>query len=174
MGIVTKIRLETRKDIPTVRQINELAFGQTTEANIVDAIRQNCHDTVSLVAELDGHVVGHILFSPVTIDMPERMVNGMGLGPMAVHPEYQNEGIGSALVRKGLAMLGDKRCPFVVVLGHPKYYPRFGFEAASKSIIFCQWGGVPDEAFMILILDHVAMAGVSGVARYRSEFDGAV
>lgn len=84
---------------------------------------------------------------------------------------HQRRGIGSELVRTGIAGLKERRCPFVVVLGHAEYYPRFGFERASLHAIRSQWDGIPDEAFMVLILDRTAMTGVSEVARFRSEFD---
>ena len=93
---------------------------------------------------------------------------------MAVHPEYQNKGIGSLLVEEGIKRLKETSCPFIIVLGHEKYYPRFGFETASKYGIKPQWEGVPDEAFMIMINDKEKMAGASGVAKYRKEFDEAM
>jgi putative acetyltransferase len=93
----------------------------------------------------------------------------MGLAPMAVVPGRQREGIGSRLVREGIERLRARRCPFVVVLGHPEYYPRFGFEPASRRAVRCEWD-VPDEAFRILVLDEESMSGVSGLARYREEF----
>jgi putative acetyltransferase len=89
---------------------------------------------------------------------------------MAVLPEYQKQGIGSELVRAGRSKLKKKRCPFVLVLGHAEYYPRFGFEPASRYGIRSQWE-VPDEAFMILVLSEAEMKGISGVAKYRQEFD---
>jgi putative acetyltransferase len=95
----------------------------------------------------------------------------MGLAPMAVLPDRQRQGIGSQLVRRGVDLLRERRCPFVVVVGHPEYYPRFGFEPASAHALVSQWDGMPDAAFMVLILDDHAMAGVRGVARYRGEFD---
>jgi putative acetyltransferase len=164
------IRPETPEDAAQVRRINELAFGQPAEADLVDRLRQTCADSLSLVAE-DDVVVGHILFTPVVIDSLERRVTGMGLAPMAVHPDRQRQGIGSRLVTQGLDLLRDRRCPFVVVVGHPEYYPRFGFAPASRLGLASQWDGMPDAAFMALILDPAAMAGVSGVARYRDEFD---
>jgi len=147
-----------------------LAFGQPTEADIVDRLRGSCADLVLLVAE-DEAGVGHILFTPAVIESHARRVVGMGLAPMAVAPDRQRQGIGSALVRRGLEILRERGCPFVIVLGHPEYYPRFGFDPASAHGLACQWGGVPDEAFMVTILDAQAMKGMSGVARYREEFD---
>ena len=163
------IRPERPEDASRVRHVNELAFGQPMEADLVERLRQGCTDSLSLVAE-DDAVVGHILFTPVAIESEERRVLGMGLAPMAVLPGRQRQGIGSQLVRRGLDILRERGCPFVVVIGHPEYYPRFGFEPASTHRLASQWDGVPDAAFMVQILDAYAMAGVSGVAKYRDEF----
>jgi putative acetyltransferase len=166
------IRPERPSDIARVRAINTLAFGQPLEAALVDRLRRNCGDALSLVAE-DESVVGHILFTPVALRSGDRDIVGMGLAPMAVHPERQRHGVGSALVRHGLEILRQRACPFVVVVGHPEYYPRFGFERASRRGIRSQWDGIHDEAWMVVILDAPVMSGVSGVARYRKEFDEA-
>ncbi len=115
--------------------------------------------------------MGHILFTPVGVESAGRQVVGMGLAPMAVRPDRQRQGIGSQLVKRGLDILREQRCPFVVVVGHPEYYPRFGFEPASLHGLASQWEGVPDAAFMVLILDAHAMTGVSGMAKYRREFN---
>ena len=167
------IRAETSADITRVRQINSQAFGQPLEADLVDRLRQGCADALSLVAE-DDAVVGHILFTPVVVESGTRRIEGMGLAPMAVIPDRQRQGVGSQLVKRGLELLREQRCPFVVVVGHPEYYPRFGFERASRHGLSSQWDGMPDEAFMALILDAQAMSGVTGVARYREEFNDAV
>jgi putative acetyltransferase len=166
-------REETPRDVGQVRMINIAAFEQPDEADLVDALRARCPEVVSLVAELDGRVVGHILFSPVTLPDGEHTLQGMGLAPMAVLPEHQRDGIGARLVEEGIARLERSGCPFVIVLGHPGYYPRYGFERASAYGISCQWD-VPDEAFMVRILDPAAMASAAGVARYRPEFDAVV
>jgi putative acetyltransferase len=168
------IRVETPRDVGQVRMINIAAFEQPDEADLVDALRASCPALLSLVAELDGRVVGHILFSPVTVPAGTRLLQGMGLAPMAVLPEHQRDGIGARLVEEGIARLERVGCPFVIVLGHPGYYPRLGFERASEHGIACQWPEVPDEAFMIRVLDATTMAGVAGVARYRPEFDAVV
>ncbi|MHC4116836.1 MAG: GNAT family N-acetyltransferase [Planctomycetota bacterium] len=168
------IRLEKAEDIPSVRIVNKQAFEQPAEAHIVDKLRLSCPEALSLVAVDGDHVVGHIFFTPATVDTGSGTVEGMGLAPMAVLPERQREGIGSALVERGLEILRERGCPFVIVLGHSEYYPRFGFEPASKYGLKCQWEGVPDEAFMVIIFDEARMEGVSGVARYRDEFDEAM
>lgn len=164
------IRPEMPEDARQVRTVNERAFGQRTEADLVDRLRESCAGSVSLVAVDDG-IVGHILFTPVVVATAGRTVPGMGLAPMAVLPERQRQGIGSRLVTRGLEILRDRGCPFVVVIGHPDYYPRFGFQPASRHGFACQWDGVPDAAFMILILDANAMRDVSGIAKYREEFN---
>lgn len=129
------------------------AFGQAPEADLVDRLRENCPGILSLVAIQDNQIVGHIAFSPVRIE-DDKTVDGMGLGPMAVLPEFQHQGIGSRMVQAGIEILKNQGSPFIIVLGHPEYYPRFGFEQASHSDIHSQWEGVPDEAFMILILNE--------------------
>jgi putative acetyltransferase len=164
------IRPEKREDALHIRHVNEKAFGQSAEADLVDALRQACGHSLSLVAD-DDAIVGHILFTPVTVESGGRSVVGMGLAPMAVLPDRQRQGIGSDLVRRGLGILRDGGCPFVVVVGHPEYYPRFGFAPASMHGLASQWEGIPEAAFMVLILDAAAMAGVSGVAKYRDEFN---
>ncbi len=164
------IRPERPEDSSLIRRVNELAFGQPTEADLVERLRQACAEAVSLVAE-DGEVVGHILFTPVIVERTGQPLLGMGLAPMAVRPDRQRQGIGSQLVRRGLSVLRQDGCPFVVVVGHPEYYPRFGFEPASKRGLLSQWAGMPDAAFMVVVRDAHAMAGASGVAKYRNEFN---
>ena len=167
---MTTIRPERPEDASRVRHVNELAFGQPAEADLVEKLRQACSDALSLVAE-DGAIVGHILFTPVIIEETGKHLLGMGLAPMAVRPDRQRQGIGSQLVRRGLDILRERGCPFVVVVGHPEYYPRFGFEPASKRGLLSQWENIPAAAFMVLVLDVHAMAGASGVAKYRDEFN---
>lgn len=167
---MTTIRPERPEDASRIRRVNELAFGQPAEADLVERLRQTCTDALSLVAE-DDAVVGHILFTPVVLEGAGGRLVGMGLAPMAVLPDRQRQGIGSQLVRRGLDILRERGCPFVVVVGHPEYYPRFGFQLASTHGFVSQWEGIPDAAFMVLIADVHAMAGASGVARYRDEFN---
>jgi putative acetyltransferase len=173
---VIAIRPERPEDASGVRYVNESAFGQRAEANLVERLRQARSDSLSLVAEddaadADDVIVGHILFTPVVVASAERRVLGMGLAPMAVLPNRQRQGIGSQLVRRGLDILRERGCPFVVVVGHPEYYPRFGFEPASTHGLASQWEGIPDAAFMVLVLDAHSMAGVAGVAQYGEAFN---
>jgi putative acetyltransferase len=121
---------------------------------------------LSLVATLDHRVVGHILYSPAGIRADAM---GAALGPMAVVPEHQRQGIGSRLVEAGIGRLRSAGCPFIVVVGHAHYYPRFGFGPAADYGITCEWK-VPDDVFMILMLDPLRMAGIAGLAQYRPEF----
>lgn len=160
-----QIREERADDVAAIREVNKRAFGQDQEGNIVDALRSNGAALLSLVATLDGQVVGHILYSPITVGE----VTGAALGPMAVHPEHQRQGIGSKLIEAGTRKLTDDGYPFIIVLGHTKYYPRFGFLPASTHGIRCEWD-VPDDAFMLLVLHQAKMQGVSGLAKYRPEF----
>jgi putative acetyltransferase len=159
------VREEQPADIPTVREVNVRAFEQEQEANIVDALRSNGAMVLSLVATVDGHVVGHIMFSPISVGE----MTGAALAPMAVLPEYQRQGVGSQLIATGMHRLKDAGCPFVIVLGHAGYYPRFGFVPASTRAIRCEWD-VPDNVFMVLVLDETRMQGFSGTAKYREEF----
>jgi putative acetyltransferase len=162
---LVEIREERPEDIAAIRDVNNRAFGQQQEGNIVDVLRSNGATLLSLVATLDGRVVGHILYTPASIGT----VAGAALGPMSVLPEHQRQGIGGALVEAGNLKIKDAGCPFVVVLGHASFYPRFAFRPASTRGIRCEWD-VPDDAFMLLVLDGQTMQGVSGLARYRGEF----
>ena len=159
------IRDERPADVRSIRLVNRRAFGRDQEANIVDALRSNGATLLSMIAVDEDDVVGHVMYSPVTIGE----LTGAGLGPMAVVPEHQRQGLGSDLVTASLERLRRAACPFVVVVGHPGFYPRFGFKPASLYGISCEWP-VPDEVFMINVLDPLHMPTVRGMARYRPEF----
>lgn len=163
------IRAENAEDIPAVRRVNELAFGQPNEAVLVDKLRAVADPQVSLVAIEDGQVVGHIFFSPVSIESEDSSCAALGLAPMAVLPEYQKQGVGSQLVREGLKECQRLGCHVVVVLGHPEYYPRFGFIPASQKGLRSEYP-VPDEVFMVVELEPGALGGQRGLVKYLSEF----
>jgi len=165
----TLVRTEQLHDAEAVRRVNVLAFGRAAEGALVDALRGADGVTLSLVAEVDGQVVGHILFSPVEIDRDGGHDIAVGLAPMAVLPEHQRHGIGSKLIRAGLDRLREAGHGAVVVLGHPDYYPRFGFTRASRFGL--RWEAeCPDEAFMALELREGFLGTQPGVIRYRPEF----
>jgi putative acetyltransferase len=165
-----QIRAEKPADHGAVRAVNEAAFETVAEAGLVDALREQAQPLISLVAEQCGEIVGHILFSPVTIaDYPQ--LKTMGLAPMAVLPGYQCGGVGSALVRAGLQACTQLGYGAVVVLGHPDYYPRFGFKPAAEFAIGCEYD-VPPEAFMALELQPGYLRGASGTIQYHAAFAG--
>ena len=168
------IRKEQPGDEAQIYEVNYQAFERKQEAEVVDALRTSCPEGVSLVAEEDGKLVGHILFTPTIIESEGRSIIGTGLAPMAVLPEHQRKGIGSALVRAGLETMRKAGEPFVIVVGHPGFYPKFGFERASKYGIRCEYKQVPDEAFMIVVYDEEKIKGINGVAKERSEFAAAM
>lgn len=159
------IREERDEDVAAIRDVNNRAFDQVHEGKIVDALRSNGAALLSLVATVDGQVVGHIMYSPITVGD----VTGAALGPMAVIPEHQGQGIGSKLVQTGNAKIKDTGWPFIIVLGHPNFYPRFGFKPARDLEITCEWE-VPADVFMVLVLDDEKMRSISGLAKYRHEF----
>ena len=163
------IRPEATEDQATIRRINEEAFETTTEADLVDILRRNGKVTLSLVASAAGSLIGHILFSPVTIDQAP-VLRAVGLAPMAVLPEWQRRGVGSKLVRRGLDLCRDAGFDAVVVLGHSHYYPRFGFVPASTFRLSSEYD-VPDDVFMALELRECALRGLQkAVVRYQPEF----
>lgn len=163
-----RIRTEKKKDWAHVHKVNASAFETPGEADLVDGLREQAQPIVSLVAKDDGTIVGHILFSPVSL--PDHTnLNIMGLAPMAVTPEHQGRGIGSKLVQAGLKRCRQLNVGAVVVLGHPEYYPRFGFRPAKRFDIDCEYD-VPEEVFMLLELDPGYLHGASGAIVYHAVF----
>lgn len=169
-----KIRREQSGDEQQVYEVNLLAFERKEEAEVVDTLRKTCPDGVSLVAEDDGRIVGHILFTPTIIEGKSSQLIGTGLAPMAVLPAYQRKGIGSALIVAGLQEMKKRGEPFVIVVGHPWLYPKHGFERASKYGITCEYPNVPDEVFMIVVFDAARVGRIKGVAKERPEFAAAM
>lgn len=165
------IRRETQADYEAIKLINDLAFRQEQEGRLISALRLNerFKGELSLVCLQNGIAVGHILFFPLFIISGDRRVETLSLGPMSVLPDYQNQGIGGALVKQGLADSGKLGFRSVVVLGHPGYYPRFGFKKASE------WGirapfDVPDEAMMAMELEKGSLTYARGVIEYLKEY----
>ena len=164
------VRVEREADQAAVFAINTAAFETDAEAKLVDALRAVVKPYVSLVAEIEEVVVGHILFTPVTLEgHPNRFL--MGLAPMAVAPENQRQGIGAALIRAGLDACREHDVGGVVVLGHPEYYPRFGFMPSSRLGIRSTYD-VPEEVFMAQELVPGYLDGASGVVHYHGTFNG--
>ncbi|MEE8585666.1 MAG: N-acetyltransferase [Acidobacteriota bacterium] len=166
------IRPERAADRKTVFRINELAFERPDEARLVEALREQARPMVSLVAEAEGRVAGHILFTPVEIEDRSRpdQLPAMGLAPMAVDPEFQRQGIGSQLVRAGLLACREIGQPAVFVLGHPEYYPRLGFRPAAPLGLHYQDHSF-DHAFMVAELAPGALQGRRGWVRYLPAFE---
>jgi putative acetyltransferase len=164
------IRPEKPEDIPAIRHVNTLAFGQPNEADLVDALRRAGVLTISLVAVKDDLIVGHIAFSSVTIASDTNTIEAIGLGPMAVLPEFQRQDIGSQLVEAGLEACRQTDYSIVVVLGHPEYYPRFGFTPSKPHGIVWE-RDVPEEVFMVKEVKEGALLQTKGVVKYRPEFD---
>ena len=165
------VRTEEPRDWTTVHSVNTAAFGTSVEADLVDALRAKNRSVISIVAEIDDAVIGHIMFSPVLL-AGHADLTIMGLGPMAVAPERQRKGIGSALIRAGLKRCEELGCDAVVVVGHAEYYPRFGFVPSARYALRSEYD-VPDDVFMVLELKRGVLHGASGVVRYDEVFSGA-
>ena len=166
---MSRIRPEKPEDIPAIHELNQAAFPTSAEADLVDTLRDQDAHVLSLVAEDEDRVVGHILFSLVVIETESGPIDALGLAPMAVLPEGQREGIGSRLVTTGLTQCTALNYPAVVVLGHPDYYPRFGFIQADRYGITCEFPS-PPEAFMVKELRPGALDRRSGTAKYHPAF----
>lgn len=164
------MRAEIPADVSAIRAIHILAFPTSQEAELVELLRNNGAATLSMVAEYQSSIVGHVLFSPVRIGEGPAAVDGQGLAPVGVLPHRQKQGIGTQLITSALQKLQANKCPFVVVLGDPDYYTRFGFRPAREFGVHCKWDAFAD-AFMLLPFDKDRIASVSGLARYRDEFD---
>ncbi len=165
-----KVRPQTEVDLPAVYELNISAFETNAEAELVESLRCNVSNHISLVAETTKRVVGHIMFTPVElVGCPSAYI--MGLAPMAVKDEFRNQGIGSALVKSGIEACAEIKTGGLVVLGHPNYYPKFGFEVASMFDLSCEYD-VPEEVFMAMEIKPNYFANKSGVIKYHEAFEG--
>lgn|SRR5262245_61945190 len=164
-----QIRAERPDDIAAIRRIIGAAFGTKEEVELVDALRLAGKIVISLVA-VDGEtVVGHILFSRVSLNPPVESLLGIGLAPMSVTPERQRQGLGSQLVRRGLELCRKQGFDFAVVLGHPGFYPRFGFVPSTRFNLKSEYD-VAEDVFMVMEFTDGSLQGVAGTVKYESEF----
>jgi putative acetyltransferase len=161
---VPEVRPERDDDRAAIHRVNASAFQTEAEASLVDALRGTDAwvDGLSLVAEEGGEPVGHLLLSRVALESGAPL---LALGPMAVVPERQRAGVGSALVEAGISAARETDYALIVVVGHPEYYPRFGFGPARAHGLECPWP-VPDEAWMALPLLAAAEGGEGGLVVY--------
>jgi len=163
------VRLEAGDpaELSAIRRVNEAAFRRADEANLVEALRTEGAVLASLVAELGGHVVGHILFSRMWIESAAGQIPAAALAPVAVLPENQRQGIGGRLIRSGLDVLRQQGERIVVVLGHPDYYPRFGFSTEMARSLESPF---PADAYMALEIEPGTLKGIRGKVRYAAAF----
>jgi len=159
--------MEDTKERSLIRSINEAAFGRPDEADLVDGLRSEGVVLVSLVAEVDKRIAGHILFSRMWIETPGGSVPAAALAPMAVLPGDRRRGIGQRLILHGLELLRRRGERIVIVLGHPDYYPRFGFSSETARYLESPF---PPEAFMAMELSPGALDGICGSVRYPAAF----
>ncbi len=160
------VRAGRPEDRAAIRAIHEAAFGRPDEADLVDALRAEGAILASLVAEIDGRAIGHILFTRMWIDTDAGALEAVALAPMAVLPDCQRKGIGGRLIREGLEVLRGER--IVIVLGHREYYPKFGF---TSELARALENPFPPGALMAMEMEPGALAGVRGRVRYARSFD---
>ena len=178
------IRPETTGDFQAISDLTRAAFaasefGHNGEADLIEQLRLHSHVSLSLVAELADEIRGHILFTPVTISQENQVestgglslpINGWGLGPMSVEPRSQKQGIGKRLIEQSLHLADDQDIPFIVVLGHPDYYPRYGFESALNHGVSHGFAGIPQDVFFIRFHRSLQTKFDQGCLRYNDEF----
>jgi putative acetyltransferase len=164
-----QLQSESPENIAATRSLLIAAFGRLGEADLVDRLRAQT-SIISFVALQAGQVIGHILFSPVAIAQQPVNLFILGLAPVAVHPDWQRQGIGSTLIRHGLREIAQAGCRAVVVLGSPSYYGRLGWMPAKLKGLTCEYP-VPEDAFMVLELAPNALAGCAGTVKYHAAFN---
>ena len=171
MNVMIEIRIEAPGDYSAIHQVHVSAFGGDVEARLVELLRNRNKVSIALVAVVQAQVVGHIMFSPITVAHAPANFRGLGLAPVGVLPEFQNKGIGSSLIRAGLEVCKREGYDAVVLLGHPTYYPRFGFSIATKYGLDNEYNAT--DAFQVIELKAGALRGVSGLVKYAPEFSEA-
>lgn len=165
------VRPERPDDADAIRDLLLAAFSTSAEADLVGALRDVCEDFRSWTAWDGNDLLGHVLFTPARADAGP---TGYGLGPMAVTPLRQGQGIGSQLLRVALDRLAATGAAWAAVLGHPRYYPRFGFRPAREYGLACPWDAVPAPAFLVRELRPGGLRGVEGTILYRPEFSSLI
>lgn len=164
------IREQIPGDREAIRCVNRRAFAGDAEVSLIELLMEEGAVIASLVAVEDGAVVGHILFSRVVLETGGRRLPGASLAPVAVLPEYQRRGIGSSLIRRGLELCGERGALFAVVLGHPEYYPRFGFSAETALPLASPYSHA-GAAWMALELVPGVLDGAAGTVAYPAAFN---
>ena len=167
------LRKEEAKDFQNIAMVNDVAFGRKAESKLIDTLRNTKEfiPDLSAIAEVDGKVIGHILFYPITINEGEKKHISLALAPMSIIPAFHKKSIGKLLVIYGLQAAKNLGHKSVIVLGHPSYYPKFGFEPASKWNIKSPFPA-PDEAFLAIELEKGSLEKISGTVIYPKAFDG--
>lgn len=166
------IRPELPDDAPAIFEVHLQAFAQDGESRLVNALRDDgdINPELSLVAVHGSRIIGHILFCPIRIISGSVETPALALAPLGVHQDFQYRGIGGSLIEAGLDECRRLGHRIVIVVGHPSYYPRFGFTAAKNSGISAPFP-CPDDVFMALPLRSGALDGVRGIVRYPVAFD---
>ena len=166
---------ETEQEYELIKKVNDLAFNRINEGQLVEKLRNKpCFiRELSLVAKYKEEIIGYALFYPIKIKNDSGTCNSLSLGPVSVLPKYQNKGVGSKLIKTGLEIAGKLGFKAVIVIGHPRFYPRFGFEKASKWRIVSPYP-VPEEAFLAKELVANGLNACDGTIQYPKEFDECV
>lgn len=164
---VDHIRAETPVDSQAIDHVVRAAFGQDDEMRLVQALRDGGHNLLSLVAEKNGEIIGQLLFTRLPIEGDKQTWNAVALAPLAVLPQFQRQGVGTALMKAGLQRLRELGETIVIVLGHKHYYPRFGFVAELAKPLQGPFSGV---SWMALELTPGALQGVRGRVKYADPF----
>lgn len=162
------IRSERKSDFDSVRNVNLAAFETDEEANLVEEIRKQAPEMISLVAKSEQQIVGHIMFSPASNKKCPN-IKITGLAPMAVLPKYQNQGIGSKLIKAGIRACKKAGYQAIIVLGHPNFYPKFGFSPSIEFDLKAEYN-VPPEVFMVLEIEKDALKNCKGILEYHPVF----